>query len=234
MPVRALSILVTLTLSAQPTIVRPGAQSSMPPGDAIVLFDGSGLSQWTKPDGQPTGCTIDNDKSMLCITGAKDAVSKVKHRNAQIHLEYKLPSMPDQKGQLKANSGVYLMGCFELQVLDSLDNPTYPDGIAGALYGFSPPKVNASKPAGEWQTYDVLFTAPTCNTNGEVEKPALATVLHNGVLVQLNTVMAKKGGGCQQTSLCDPGPLRLQDHSGFPGAPRTEMRFRNIWLRNWN
>ena len=159
---------------------------------------------------------------------------KTKYRNAQIHLEYKLPAMPGHKGQLRANSGVYLLGCYELQVLDSLNNPTYADGIAGALYGFAAPLVNASRPALAWQSYDIFFTAPACNAQGQVENPALATVVHNGVLVQHNTVMAKKGGGCQQTSLCDAGPLRLQDHSGFKDAPRTEMRFRNIWLRNLN
>lgn len=227
-------LLFSFTLSAQPPVVQPGAQSSLPPSDAIVLFDGSGLEQWTKPDGTPTGCTIDSEKSMNCTTGAKDAVSKTKYRNAQIHLEYKLPAMPGQKGQLRANSGVYLLGCYELQVLDSLNNPTYADGIAGALYGFAAPLVNASRPALAWQSYDIFFTAPACNAQGQVEKPALATVVHNGVLVQYNTVMAKKGGGCQQASLCDAGPLRLQDHSGFKDAPRTEMRFRNIWLRNLN
>jgi len=229
-----LIVLFLSMLSAQPRVVQPGAQPSLPPSDAIVLFDGSGLSQWTRPDASPTGCTIDKEKSMLCVTGAQDAVSKVNHRNAQIHLEYKLPNMPDQKGQLRANSGVFLQGCFELQVLDSLNNPTYADGIAGALYGFAPPLVNVSRPADQWQNYDILFTAPSCNAQGEIEKPALATVLHNGVLVQLNTIMAKKGGGCQQASLCEAGPIRLQDHSGFKDAPHTEMRFRNIWLRNLN
>lgn len=231
MRVLALVILSSFALSAQPPVVRPGAQSSLPPADAIVLFDGSGLDLWNKPDGTPTGCLIDADKSMLCVTGAKDAVSRVKYRNAQIHLEYKLPVMPDQKGQLKGNSGVFLLDCFELQVLDSLNNPTYADGIAGALYGFAAPLVNASRPAGEWQSYDVLFTAPSCSTDGVMEKPGMATVIHNGVMVQLNTLLPKKGAGCQQASLCEPGALRLQDHSGFKNAPRTEMRFRNIWLR---
>jgi hypothetical protein len=226
-----LSLLATL-LRAQPTLVKPGAQAHLPPADAVVLFDGSSLEAWTKPDGSATGCTIDSGKSLLCVTGARDAVSREKHRSAQIHVEFLLPRMPEQKGQLRANSGVYLMGCYELQVLDSLDNPTYADGIAGALYGFAAPMVNASRAAGEWQSYDVLFSAPACNAAGEVEKPASATVLHNGVLVQWNTVMAKKGGGCQQENLCQAGPLRLQDHSGFPQAPRTEMRFRNIWLRH--
>ncbi len=230
----AFVILSSFALSAQPTVVRPGAQPSLPPSDAIILFDGSGVDQWTKPDGSPTGCTIDSDKSMLCATGAKDAISKVKYRNAQIHVEYKLPSMPDQKGQLRGNSGVFLLDCFELQVLDSLNNPTYADGIAGALYGFAEPQVNASRPAGEWQTYDVLFTAPACNAEGAIEKPGMATVIHNGVMVQLNTLLPKKGAGCQQASLCEPGSLRLQDHSGFKGAPHTEMRFRNIWLRKLN
>lgn len=227
-------LLLTYTLNGQPPVVRPGAQSSLPPSDAIVLFDGTALGEWTKPDGTPTGCTIDSEKAMNCTTSAKDAVSKTKYRNAQIHLEYKLPSMPEQKGQLRGNSGVFLMGCYELQVLDSLNNPTYADGIAGALYGFAAPLVNASRPALEWQSYDVVFTAPSCNAQGVLEKPAMASVIHNGVLVQYNTVMAKKGAGCQVANLCEAGPLRLQDHSGFKDAPRTEMRFRNIWLRPLN
>ena len=219
-------------VQAQPPLVKPGPQSHLPPSDAVVLFDGSSLEGWRKPDGSATGCSIERGQSMLCVTGARDAVSREKHRNAQVHVEFLLPRMPEQKGQLRANSGVYLMNCYELQVLDSLDNPTYADGIAGALYEFAPPLVNASRPAGEWQTYGILFSAPACNAAGEVEKPASATVVHNGVLVQWNTVMAKKGGGCQQANPCEAGPLRLQDHSGFPRAPRTEMRFRNIWLRH--
>jgi hypothetical protein len=216
-----------------PKVVSPGAQPSLPPADATILFEGRDLSQWTRINGEPTGCKS-FDGIMSCTTGAGDAVSKPKFRNAQIHLEYNLPSMPKQNGQLRANSGVFLQGCYELQILDSLNNPTYADGIAGALYGFAPPLVNASLPAEQWQSYDILFTAPKCDSKGEVESGAMATVIHNGVAVQYNTPMPKKGAGCRQQNVCEAGPIILQDHSGFPGAPKTEMRFRNIWLRNLN
>lgn len=220
-----------------PKVVTPGAQPNLPPADAVVLYDGRDVNQWTRPNGEPTGCKS-ADGFMSCITGAGDAVSKVKHRDAQIHLEYVLPSMPQQNGQLRGNSGVFLQSCYELQILDSLNNPTYADGIAGALYGFAPPLVNASLPAQQWQTYDVIFSAPKCNTQGQLiegpEGAARATVIHNGVLVQHNTLMPKKGAGCRQQNICEAGSLQLQDHSGFPGAPKTEMRFRNIWLRHLN
>jgi hypothetical protein len=216
----------------EPKRVLPGAQAFEHPSDAAVLFDGSSLNQWTKPDGSATGCVIDAEKAMSCTTGAKDAVSKETYRDAQIHLEYFLPAMPEQKGQHRGNSGVFLLNCYELQILDSLNNPTYSDGIAGALYRYRPPMVNASREARQWQSYDIFFTAPVCSESGEILQHAQATVVHNGVLVQLNTVMPGRGGGCRQQNLCAPGPLRLQDHSGFPNAPKTEMRFRNIWLRH--
>jgi hypothetical protein len=213
----------------QPKVVTP-AGATKAPSDAVVLFDGSSLTGWTKPDGSPTGCTIENG-AMACRTGAGDAVSRQRFASAQIHLEFNIPNMPNQKDQLKGNSGVYLHGCYELQVLDSFENPTYPMGQCGALYGFAPPLVNASLPPGQWQTYDILFRAPKCSADGAVREPGYVTVFHNGVLIQDRVPIARKGDGCQHKSMCDPGPLRLQDHSGFKDAPDTTMRFRNIWIR---
>src|SRR5262249_55320166 len=139
----------------QPSAVTPGP----PPSDARMLFDGKDLSQWQRPDGSPTGCVVDSS-DMLCRTGSGDAVSKQLFHDAQIHLEFKIPYMPDQQGQSRGNSGVYLQGLYEIQVLDSFNNSTYANGSCGALYGQAPPLVNASLPPEQWQTYDILFRAP--------------------------------------------------------------------------
>lgn len=235
----ALSLALTVaTLRPQqavlePPSVEPAAPAFWaPPADARVLFDGGSLAAWTKADGSPTGCTVEN-REMVCRTGAKDAYSEEKHRDAQIHVEFRVPPMPDKKGQLRGNSGVFLMGCYEAQILDSLNNPTYADGMLGALYKFAPPLVNAARPAGEWQSYDIYFRAPRCE-RGEVVADAEATVVLNGVLVQNGTRMKLAPGKCRSKgqSLCAAGPVILQDHSGFPNPPQTEMRFRNLWLRH--
>jgi hypothetical protein len=213
----------------QPLVVDPGGPDR-PPSDAIVLFDGADLGKWRRADGGPTGCTIDQGV-MVCRTGAGDAISTELFSSAQIHLEYMVPHMPDQKDQLRGNSGVFVHGCYEVQILDSFENPTYPDGSNGAIYGFSPPLVNASRPPGQWQTYQMVFHPPICGAAGNVTVPGSLTVFLNGVLVQEGVRLDKPGPGCTHRNLCEPGPLRLQDHSGFPGAPDTTMRFRNIWFR---
>jgi hypothetical protein len=139
--------------------------------------------------------------------------------------------MPNQKGQLRGNSGVYLHACYEVQILDSYQNPTYADGSLGAVYGFSAPMVNAARPPELWQSYDILFRAPRCDAGGSVTQPGLVTVLLNGVLIQDRVSIAKKGGGCRLENICQAGPLLLQDHSGFKDAPDTLMKFRNLWIR---
>ena len=201
-----------------PAAVDPGP----PPADAVVLFDGKDLLQWTRNDGTPTGCAIDAGE-MLCKTGAGDAYSLPKFRDAQIHLEFKIPYMPDKHGQERGNSGVYLQGKYEIQVLDSFNNPTYANGSCGALYGQAAPLVDASRPPEQWQTYDIIFRAPMCE-NGEVRRKARVTVLQNGVLIQDHVPV--RASQCGE----ETGPLMLQDHN-YPGAPTTMMRFRNIWLR---
>jgi hypothetical protein len=214
----------------QPRVVTPGYAPSMRPSDAIALFDGNNVNSWTRKDGSPTGCTVDQGE-MVCATGSGDAVSKQTFKDAQIHLEFKVPHMPDQSGQRRGNSGVYLQACYEVQILDSFENPTYADGMLGSVYGFSPPMVNAARKPNEWQSFDIVFRAPRCGADGAVTEPGRVTLMVNGVLVQEGVKIDKKGGGCRLESICGEGPLLLQDHSNFPNAPHTEMRFRNIWLR---
>ncbi len=207
----------------QPPVVDPGGPGKAP-ADAVVLFDGRDNSGWTTQDGKPSRCTV-ADGAMNCRTGAGTIRSAETFRDAQIHLEFNVPYMPDQKGQLRGNSGVMLQGRYEIQILDSYENPTYADGSCGALYGQSAPLVNASRKPGEWQTYDIVFHAPRCAPDGSLQTPGTLTLLMNGVLVQ-DHVPVKAARRC-----VEEGPLTLQDHSGFKGAPDTTMKFRNIWMR---
>ena len=220
----------------QPRAVDPGGPGKAP-SDATVLFDGRDLSQWAKPDGTPSGCRAVNGE-MVCPTGSGHAVSKPKFRSAQLHLEFAIPNMPGYKSQMRGNSGVYLHGRYEIQILDSYKNETYPTGHCGALYGQAPPLVLASRPPEQWQNYDIIFHAPTCDASGNLARRGTVTVLQNGVLVQDHVEIkdaAFQGAGSGQkgcsAGIGDPGPLMLQDHSGFPGAPKTVMKFRNIWFR---
>jgi hypothetical protein len=212
----------------QPRVVTPGGASVQPPSDAVKLFDGSGLSHWTRRDGTPSRCTIE-DAAMVCKTGAGDVHSTDMFRDAQLHLEFRIPNMPDQRGQLKGNSGVLIHNMYEIQILDSYQNPTYANGICGAYYGVKPPLVNASRPPEEWQSYDIVFHGPKCDSEDRLTQPGSLTVFHNGVLVQDN-VKTETRKGCKD-KIAEPGPLVLQDHQP-KNPPMTVMRFRNIWLRN--
>lgn len=223
------AVLAAAPQPLQPVHVIPAEAPGMPPSDAIVLFDGNDVSRWRTKDGQPTGCRAEQG-AMVCPTGAGSAYSTEEFGDAQIHLEYNIPSMPDHKGQLRGNSGVYLHGRYEVQILDGWDNPTYAMGVVGALYGIAPPLVNASRRPGEWQTYDIIFRSPKCFED-QLVKPGSVTVLLNGVLVQDHVSLIHRADACSSGRIPEKGPLMLQDHSGFPNAPHTEMRFRNIWLR---
>ncbi|MCC7157890.1 MAG: DUF1080 domain-containing protein [Bryobacterales bacterium] len=207
----------------QPPVVAPGTNGGAP-SDAVVLFDGTSTAKWVRENGSPTGCTAEKGV-MNCATGAGDAWTAEKFGSAQIHLEFFIPSMPGKEGQMKGNSGVYLQGRYEVQILDSYKNPTYASGSLGALYGQYAPLANAARPPEQWQTYDIIFHAPKCDAGGGITGPATLTVLLNGVLVQDHVAVKERKDACQ------PGPLMLQDHSGFPRAPHTVMKFRNIWLR---
>jgi hypothetical protein len=214
-----------------PKVVTPGTESTQeqpgkPPSDAVVLFDGKDLSQWQGAKGGEAKWKVENGE--LVVAGKTgDIVTKQPFGDCQLHVEWAAPTPPSGTSQGRGNSGVKIMGRYEVQVLDSYKADTYADGQAGALYGQYPPLVNATRPPGEWQTYDIIFHAPRFSSDGKVEKPATATVLLNGVLVQdhaeLKGTTAHKSPGVYKAHAAKE-PLLLQDH----GNP---VRFRNIWIR---
>lgn len=215
----------------QPPIVEPGTASTQDdpgkaPSDAIVLFDGSDHSAWNLPNGQDCPWVIE-DGALITAPRSGSIQTKQEFGDCQLHLEFSSPEPARGSGQGRANSGIMFFGRYEIQVLDSFDNQTYPDGQAGAIYGQYPPMVNASRPPGQWQTFDIVFKAPRFDENGEVTEPARATVFHNGVLLHhdqplLGAVAFRAVGQYQPHG--PKGPLMLQDH----GDP---VRFRNIWIR---
>ncbi len=216
----------------QPTIVTPGTFSTRnapgkAPSDAIVLFDGTDLSAWkSSKDGAAAGWKIENGY-MEVVKGSGSIETKRGFGDVQVHIEFSTPTPPEGESQGRGNSGVFLMGRYEVQVLDSYENKTYPDGQAAALYGQYPPLVNASRPPGQWQVYDIAFEAPRFDDEGKVVKPARVTVFHNGVLVQhaseLTGATAHKARPPYEAHAAKL-PIGLQDHSN-------PMRFRNIWVR---
>jgi hypothetical protein len=211
----------------QPRIVTPGPSGApvAPPSDAVVLFNGTDLSAWQHEGGTPAKWKIDAGAMVVePMTGTLE--TKQQFGDCQLHVEFATPVLVRGDGQGRGNSGVFLMGLYEIQVLDSYENPTYPDGQAAAIYGQFPPLVNASRKPGEWQTFDIFFTAPRFQANTLVT-PAYATVIHNGILVQDH--MAIMGATVHRAlATYQPhgptGPVKLQDH----GNP---MRFRSIWVR---
>lgn len=168
--------------AAQPRVVTPGVGSA-PPSDAVVLFNGKDMTGWVKKDGTASGCKAEKGE-MVCRTGAGDAYTTAKFRRAQLHLEFLIPDMPAQKDQLKGNSGVYLQGLTEIQVLDGYQNPTYATGVVGAVYDQHAPLVNAARKPGEWSSYDIILAGPKCSERGAEVEPGTVTILLNGVLVQ--------------------------------------------------
>jgi hypothetical protein len=215
----------------RPLMVTPGIDrggATAPPSDAIVLFDGKDFSHWTtRTRGQetPPKWKLENGY-MEVVPHAGSIQTTDKLGDIQLHLEWATPAKVENKSQDRGNSGVLLMTRYEVQVLDSWDNPTYADGQAAALYGQTPPMVNASRPPGEWQNYDIFFEAPRF-ADGKLTKPGYVTVVHNGVLVQLHreligdTPHAKVG---TYKPHGDEEPLELQNHN-------TAVRYRNIWVR---
>jgi len=211
-----------------PPVVDPGpAPASAPvPSDAVVLFDGRDLSGWTTLKGEPAKWAV-RDGYMEVVKGAGSIKTTRGFGDCQLHVEWAAPAPAVGSGQDRGNSGVFLMETYEVQVLDSYDSKTYADGSAGAIYGQYPPLVNASRRPGEWQTYDIVFTAPRFDADGAVVSPAFLTVFHNGVLVQdheqLTGPTAHKARPPYKAH-ADRLPILLQDHSH-------PVRFRNIWVR---
>lgn len=205
---------------AEPPVVQPGP----PPSDAIVLFDGKDLSGWQGENGGEARWKLLPDGSME-VNGTGGIMTRQEFGDCQLHVEWATPAEVKGDSQGRGNSGIYLQGRYEIQVLDSYQNKTSPTGQAGAFYGHAAPLVNASRKPGEWQTYDIIFIAPRLAEDGKTVRPGSFTVLHNGVLIQHQTeIKGEPTAAARFNGVAPTGPLLLQDH----GNP---VRFRNIWIR---
>jgi hypothetical protein len=215
----------------QPPAVVPAERPGDPPSDATVLFEGTpeSLANWVheKPDDEREEDWTVQDGALIAAPGAGYLVTREAFGDCQLHIEWSAPTPVAGSGQGRGNSGVFLMGMVEVQVLDNYQNPTYPDGTAGAVYGVMPPAVKPLRPPGEWQSYDIIFRRPILR-GGEVLDPGSLTVLCNGVVVQDATPLEGGGGWKRRQPLNrafpEKGSLKLQDH----GNP---VRYRNIWIR---
>jgi len=240
MRIPLLSLLVT-ALAAQPAadpksteiwtpappVVKPGHDQT-PPSDAVVLFDGIHLDAWESEQGGPSVWTVaDGVLTVRPDKGKSGLVSKQSFGDCQLHLEWRTPAKVAGSGQGRGNSGVYLQKRYEIQILDSYDNPTYVNGQAGAVYKQHIPQVNASRGPGEWQSYDIIYHAPRFHTDGSLDVPATVTVLHNGLLVQDHvTIQGATDNRGHPAYAAHPlrQPLLLQEH-------KNPVSFRNIWIR---
>jgi len=207
-----------------PRVVTPGAQPGQAPSDAIMLFDGTSLEGWCGREG-PAQWKVENGY-MEVVPKTGDIWTKERFGDCQLHLEFACPAVVKGEGQGRGNSGVFLMGLYEIQVLDGYQNVTYADGITAAIYGEYPPLVNACRKPGEWQTYDILWTAPRFD-GVRLIRPAYLTLLHNGVVVHNHVELMGPTGHRDvypYKAHAPTGPLKLQDHGDL-------VRYRNIWYR---
>ena len=213
----------------RPHVVTPGAtfsHNAPPPSDAVVLFDGKDLSKWTSDKGDAKW-KVENGY-MEAVKGAGNIRTKEDFSDFQLHVEFAEPAKVVGNSQGRGNSGVFLHGVYEVQVLDCYNNLTYPDGQTGGIYGQSPPLANACKKPGEWQTYDIIFEGPRWDENKKMTRPGTVTLIHNGVVLHNKKEIL---GETQHKELAHytpgrtRGPIGLQDH----GNP---IRYRNIWIRN--
>ena len=215
-----------------PPVVTPGTASTQEapgkaPSDAVSLFDGKDLSKWVQKDGSPAKWKVGNGYFEV-VPKTGELHTKDSFGDCQLHVEFAEPNPPKGEDQDRGNSGVFLMGLYEIQVLDSYESKTYADGQAGAVYGQYPPLMNASRPPGQWQTYDIVFHGPRFDAAGKLTRPAHLTVLHNGVLIQDNVELTGPTGHHVRpayTSTPEKLPLALQDHNH-------PVHYRNIWVRN--
>ncbi len=218
-----------------PAVVTPGATCGAAPSDAIVLFDGKSLNEWvTNKDKSPA--TWDVAGGVMTVNKSGGSIeTKRSFTNYQLHLEWKVPTNITGSGQARGNSGVFLASTgsgdagYELQVLDSYENKTYVNGMAGSLYKQAIPLSNPTRKPGEWQTYDIVWTAPTFNTDGSVKTPAYATVLFNGVIVENHFELQGETRyiGKPFYKAYTSAPIKLQAH----GDKSEPISFRNIWIR---
>jgi len=212
--------------SPVPPKVEPGARLGDAPSDAIQLFNGRDLAGWESAKGGPAEWNVQNGE-LVDVPKAGDIRTSQKFGDIQLHVEWMVPVLPpDRKGQDRGNSGIYLQGLYELQVLDSYDNPTYVNGEAGSIYKQSAPLVNALKPAPNWQAYDIVYYAPRFYNDGTLAEPARVTVFLNGVLVQSNFAILgpTEYRGLPVYKPHSDGPILLQAHNN-------PVRYRNIWVR---
>jgi hypothetical protein len=210
----------------EPPVITPGKTNSDAPSDAIILFDGTSAGKWKHKNEKDAGWTV-ADNAMTVKPGTGSIFTKQKFGDCQLHIEWRTPAEVKGEGQERGNSGVYLMGRYEVQVLDNYNNKTYVNGQAGSIYKQHIPLVNACKPPGEWQSYDIIFTAPRFGENNRVIEPARVTVIQNGVLVQNNVTIwgTSDHVGIPKYEKHDAKEsIMLQDH----GNP---VSYRNIWIR---
>ena len=208
-----------------PPVVTPG-EGTAAPSDAIILFDGTNLNEWTNAKGETAGWTVADG----CVS-VKAGTGKIKTKrgfgDCQLHIEWRAPAEVKGEGQGRGNSGIFLQDRYEVQVLDYYNNKTYSNGQTGSIYKQSIPLVNACKKPGEWQVYDIIYVAPRFSENGRIAVPAHITVLHNGVLILNNAEIrgtTSHIGLPEYISHSMKEPLSLQDH----GNP---VSYRNIWIR---
>ncbi len=221
--------------SPKPPMVAPGAVAGAPPSDAIVLFDGQNLGQWvSSQDKSPAAWSVAD--GVITVDKSKGNIeTKRAFQDYQLHLEWRIPADIDGSGQGRGNSGVFLASTgprdagYEVQILDSFENQTYVNGQAASVYKQHPPLANASREPGQWQTYDIVWRGPRFTAAGTLASPATVTVLHNGVLVQDNAVLAGETVYIGKPSYKPhgPAPIKLQAH----GDPSKPISFRNIWVR---
>ena len=212
------------------------APASVRPSDAIVLLGpGTALREWESMDGKAAGWTLNKDGSMTVKKGTGNVQTRRKFGSYQQYLEWRIPAAIRGNDQARGNSGLFLGSTgagdagYELQIIDSYNNKTYVNGQAGSIYKQSPPLVNAMRPPGEWQTYDVIWNAPSFNVDGSVKAPARVTVFHNGILIQDNFALTGETAwkGPPKYRAHGPLPIKLQDH----GDASQPITFRNIWIR---
>lgn len=221
-----------------PKVVTPGATAADAPSDAIILFDGTNLDEWrsTRDSTKPAAWTMSSDADFTVKKGTGNIQTKRLFTDYQLHIEWRIPQLISGSGQARGNSGVFLASTgpgdegYEIQVLDNYNNSTYVNGQAGSIYKQYIPLANACKKPGEWQVYDIVWTAPRFNEDGTVKAPARVTAFHNGVLIQNNVEV--KGitvyiGEPSYKKKHDASPIKLQDH----GDPSEPISFKNIWVR---
>ena len=192
-----------------------------PPDSAVILFNGKDLNNWTTRDGGEAKWDVE-DGVMTVVPRTGDIMTKEKFTDHYLHVEFMCPDMPEATGQAKGNSGVFLQGRYEVQVLDSYGIDAPGKGDCGAIYNQFAPLVNACKPALEWQTYDIIFRAPRLNDNSELVDSVRVTVIQNGLVILNNVILPGTTGANIDSAVGEPGPLLLQDHGNH-------LKFRNVW-----